>query len=97
MSGLIICEFQENFGGAAANAKCFPNSRKRACEQTRTVKERSVRSNISAGRKFASYVCCDRSLIKRKGKDKEAETVSLSGLLWYNQKTQQSIGTTMDG
>ena len=33
---------------AARPPKCFPNSRERACEQTRTIKERSVRSSFSA-------------------------------------------------
>ena len=68
---------------AAQLPKCFPNSDNRACEQARTVKERSVRSKFSAGRKFAPCVCDDRSRVKSREKDKEAEAVSLSGLLWY--------------
>ena len=39
---------------AARPPKCFPNSRDRACEQTRTVKERNVRSNFSAF--FGTYL-----------------------------------------
>ena len=39
---------------AARPPKCFPNSRDRACEQTKTVKERNDRSNFSAF--FGTYL-----------------------------------------
>ena len=64
------------------HAKIFPYSRKRACEQARTVRTKCPVKFFSRPKIRPVRV---RSSLpdQEKGKRKGAETVSLSGFLWY--------------